>query len=190
MQASLRHCNPIANAALLGQLSTDVCYVKLVRSSNHRVQYGPSRDAKTIKIDRLLHLSILSYGLNWAKLKKKCNDQWLLLVMQSLRKPSKTLLHFEPWLQEVLCPYQTMNPIPKIVHSRDHSILLCPKDFVIWLDVGHLKFKWRYYALQISRSKNDRFVNKFFYVKILTKLTSDPCKTSDTVCVSCYETIS
>ena len=62
MQANLRHYNPIANAVLLGQLSMDVCYVKLVRSSNHRVQYGPSRDAKTME-KWIIAFIYPSYGL-------------------------------------------------------------------------------------------------------------------------------
>ena len=48
-QAIPLHYIQTANAFVQGQPSMDVCYVKLVRSSNHQVQYEPNQDAKTIR---------------------------------------------------------------------------------------------------------------------------------------------
>merc|ERR1719479_791141 len=44
-----QHCNPSASAFVQVQLSRDVCYVKLVRSSSRLVQYEPNRGVKTEK---------------------------------------------------------------------------------------------------------------------------------------------
>ncbi len=102
--------------------------------------------------DRVQSLSYSLCSLYQKKKKAFLRDQDVRIVLRSRRKPSRTLPRSGHAPRAAPCPCPTKNPIPSSSHSRVHSIHLCPRGSVIWLDGYPLKIKFRndkYWSLKV-----------------------------------------